>query len=136
MGSGGRDPKGRFVGSGDTLRSTWRTMGGAYCGLWNTLRGTFWVWGASRGAHVKCGGNPSGIQRVTLGEGHAVGLEGIPRNTLWGEGCLEGPLCGVWAPQGAHCKREELIALAELRAQQESDLSRERVTAGRTRCWG
>lgn len=80
---------------------------------------------------MRCGGIPRGILRVTLGDGCAVGLEGIPRNTLWGEGRLEGPLCGVWAAQGSHCKREELIALAELRAQQQPDLSRERAAAGR-----
>lgn len=62
MGSGGREPKGHIVESGGTLRSTLRRVGVAYCGVWNTLRVTFWVWGASQGAQYKVWGYPRRAQ--------------------------------------------------------------------------
>lgn len=74
---------------------------------------------------VRCEGLPRGTLRGTL----------WVRDTLWSWKTSQKTHCGVWTPQGAHCKREGLIALAEIRAQQEPDLqgkgsSRQGLSAG------
>lgn len=78
------------------------------------------MWGHPKGHSVRCGGIPSGILKGTL----------WLRGTLWGWKASQGThcgvgdtsrgtLCGVGTPRGT---LQGLIALAELRAQQEPDL--------------